>query len=61
VKGIKKKGQPIREITHYFSKVQKQPATVNRNIPTPDKAAIEQIDQAFAALLKQEQELTQQI
>jgi hypothetical protein len=59
-KPIKKKGQPTREITHYFTKVQKQ-GTVNRNIPTPDKAAIEQIDQAFAALQQQEHDLTVQI
>ncbi len=49
MKQIKKKGQSVREITHYFSKVEKV-NSVNKNIPTPDKVAIEQMDRNFMEL-----------
>jgi hypothetical protein len=35
-----RKKPALREITHYFTRIDKHPIPSNKNIPTPDKAAI---------------------
>jgi len=58
-KPLKKKAV-VREITHYFNKMEKN-VSINKNIPTPDKAAIEEMDIQLEKLQEEETQLLSQL